>query len=193
MALMLVYTKLYYGSNIRIIKGVPYILNRGHINWEDAYGFTSGVGLRIEVLSSESKLILSKNIIINDYVHIGVLGKVSIDENCLIASRVSIVDHDHGDYSDNQNCSSPFDNPNDRKLISKNINIGKNVWIAEGVTILSGTTISDGCIVSANSVAKGFYPKNCIIGGVPARIIKIYNEETNQWIRGNTISRLAKD
>jgi lipopolysaccharide O-acetyltransferase len=188
MAFMLVYTKLRFGNNIRIIKGLAYILNRGEINWNDACGFTCGIGLRLEVLNSVSKLILSKNIILNDYVHIGVAGTVSLGENCLVGSRVTIIDHDHGDYSDGENCSEPFERPNNRKIVSKDIKIGNNVWLAEGVVILPGSTIGDGSVVGANSIIKGCYPENAVIAGVPAKVIKTYDVETGKWVNTNTLT-----
>ncbi len=53
------------------------------------------------------------------------------------------------------------------------IKIGNNCWIGAKVTILDGTVIGDNCIVAAGAVVSGIYPNNTIIGGVPAKVIKI--------------------
>lgn len=57
----------------------------------------------------------------------------------------------------------------------KSIVIGDNVWIAINVVILKGSVIGDNCIISAGSVVKGVFPKNSIISGNPARVVKQLN------------------
>lgn len=53
------------------------------------------------------------------------------------------------------------------------IEIGNHVWIAQGVSILKGAKIPSNCIVGAKSlVNKKFEEVNCIIAGIPAKIIK---------------------
>ena len=54
----------------------------------------------------------------------------------------------------------------------KPIKVGKNCWIGDGVVILAGSVIGDNCVIGANSVVKGCFGANSIIGGVPAKIIK---------------------
>lgn len=50
--------------------------------------------------------------------------------------------------------------------------IGDNVLIAAGAKILGGITIGNNVIIAANSVVLDSVPDNCIIGGIPAKIIK---------------------
>jgi len=47
--------------------------------------------------------------------------------------------------------------------------IGYNVWIGEGARILSGVTIG----VGANAVVTHDVPAYSVVGGVPAKIIKV--------------------
>lgn len=47
--------------------------------------------------------------------------------------------------------------------------------------ILSGVTIGNGCIVGANSVITKNIPDECMVVGVPARIIKKYSKDTGRW------------
>ncbi|MDE6764980.1 MAG: acyltransferase, partial [Duncaniella sp.] len=54
----------------------------------------------------------------------------------------------------------------------KGIVIGKGCWIGAKTTFLDGTELGDGCIVAAGAVVRGKFPSNCIVGGVPAKIIK---------------------
>ena len=52
------------------------------------------------------------------------------------------------------------------------IHIGKNVWIGSHATILPGVTIGDNAIVAAGAVVSKDVPKNAVVGGVPAKMIK---------------------
>lgn len=54
----------------------------------------------------------------------------------------------------------------------KGIKIGNGCWIGAKTTILDGTEIGDGCVIAAGAVVSGKFPKNVVIGGIPAKIIK---------------------
>lgn len=54
----------------------------------------------------------------------------------------------------------------------KDITIGNDVWIGANSVITSGVTIGDGAIVAAGSVVTKNVPSNCIVGGIPAKVIK---------------------
>ncbi|WP_029759087.1 MULTISPECIES: DapH/DapD/GlmU-related protein [Fusobacterium] len=47
-----------------------------------------------------------------------------------------------------------------------------DVWIGGNVTILPGVNIGNNVIVAAGAIVTKNIPDNCIIGGVPAKIIK---------------------
>ena len=51
------------------------------------------------------------------------------------------------------------------------VNIGNNAYIATGVTILGPVTIGDNVTIAANSVVIKDVPDNCVVSGVPAKII----------------------
>jgi serine O-acetyltransferase len=50
--------------------------------------------------------------------------------------------------------------------------IGNNVRITSGAKVLGNITIGDNAVVGANAVVTKDVPDNCVVGGVPARIIK---------------------
>lgn len=54
----------------------------------------------------------------------------------------------------------------------KPIFIGNDVWIGTRVIILPGVHIGDHCIIGSNAVVTHSFPANCILGGVPAKILK---------------------
>lgn len=58
-------------------------------------------------------------------------------------------------------------------VIEKDIFIGNNVWIGNNVVIREGIKIGNNCIVGANSVVTHDVEDNTVVGGVPARVIKV--------------------
>lgn len=67
-----------------------------------------------------------------------------------------------------------FDIPPTLRLLSSvgPVTIGDNVWIGDKASIMPGVTIEKGCIVAANAVVTKDVPPYCIVGGIPAKIIK---------------------
>ncbi len=104
---------------------------------------------------------IGKNVFINfDCVFLD-LGGITIDDNVLIAPKVSLLSEGH-----------PI-NANERhSLIPKRIHIKKNAWIGANATILQDVTIGENAIVAAGSVVSKDVPNNVIVGGIPAKIIK---------------------
>ena len=57
--------------------------------------------------------------------------------------------------------------------------IGNNVLFGAGAKILGPVNIGDNCIIGANAVVVCDFPKNCVVGGVPAKLIKTIKPEEN--------------
>jgi lipopolysaccharide O-acetyltransferase len=170
--------------NARILRYPFYIRKEGELIIGD--GFTTGVGFRLDIFdhgcARKPVVCIGKRVEVNDYVHIGCVEKIMIGDDCLVASRVVIIDHDHGDYTVGGG-NRPTLAPAAREIRSKPITIGRNVWIGEGAAILKGTVLGDGVVVGANAVVRGIFPEGCVIGGNPAVILKTFEETTNQWRR----------
>lgn len=58
----------------------------------------------------------------------------------------------------------------------KSVRIGNDVWIGGNCTILPGVTIGNKVVVAAGAVVTREVPDNCVVGGVPARVIKTLDE-----------------
>lgn len=53
------------------------------------------------------------------------------------------------------------------------IDIGSDCWIGAKVTILDGVSLGRGCVIAAGSVVTRSFPEHAIIGGVPAKLLKM--------------------
>jgi len=68
---------------------------------------------------------------------------------------------------------TPRNRKNDPTRKLEPVAIGNDVWIGAGVTILNGASIGDGAIVAAGSVVTKPVPSYAIVGGIPARVIRM--------------------
>lgn len=135
----------------------------GNRFWLDAIDHYKGQKFHPEI-------IIKDHVHINHNVHIGAINKIVIGNNVLIASNVLISDHSHGSVTKEENNIPPKERP----LYSKGgIIIGDNVWIGEYVSILGNVTIGNNVIIGSNSLVNKDIPDNCVIGGVPAKILKV--------------------
>ena len=115
------------------------------------------------------EIIIGDNVSIQKDCHIGAINCFVLGNNVLLASKVFITDHSHGQAT-KEDILFP---PSQRKLFSKGpVIIEDNVWLGEGVVVLSGVTIGENSIVGANAVVTKSIPKNSVAGGNPARIIR---------------------
>ena len=106
---------------------------------------------------------------IGAYNHISACNRIKIGDGLLTGRYVIINDNSHGSLS-MEEAHIP---PAQRELKSKGeIVIGDNVWIGDKAAILSGVHIGNNVIIAANAVVTKDVPDNCVVGGVPAVIIK---------------------
>lgn len=107
---------------------------------------------------------IGKNVFINFDCTFLDLGGITIEDNVLIAPKVSLLSEGH-----------PV-SPEDRhSLLVGHIHIKKNAWIGAGAIILQGVTIGENSIVAAGAVVSTNVPDNTIVGGIPAKVIKEIN------------------
>jgi acetyltransferase-like isoleucine patch superfamily enzyme len=131
-----------------------------------------GHGCKIRVHEGEvrigAKTVLGQECTISAFQH------VAIGRECVIADRVMLIDFDHGVVE--------VDRPiRLQGIYKRDVNVGHNCWIGYGACILRGVTVGDNCIVGTSAVVTKDVPDNAVVGGVPARLLRM--RETPRSLR----------
>lgn len=94
---------------------------------------------------------------------------ITIGKYCSIGDNVRFI-VDQGKHHANAATSYPFQS---YPVGEKNgITIGNDVWIGQNVILLPGVHIGNGVTVAAGAVVSENIPDYCVVGGVPAKILK---------------------
>ncbi|WP_430899220.1 MULTISPECIES: DapH/DapD/GlmU-related protein [unclassified Paraflavitalea] len=90
------------------------------------------------------------------------LGGITIDDDVQIGPKVNIITENH-----------PLDPAQRKNLDLKSVHIKRNAWIGAAATILPGVTVGENAVIAAGAVVTKDVPDNAIVGGVPAKLIKM--------------------
>lgn len=120
------------------------------------------------------------DVVIGDRTRIGlgntIIGPVTIGNDIMFAQNIVASGLNHG-YED---INMPIaDQPVSTSLIT----IEDEVWIGANAVITAGVTVGKHSVVAAGSVVVKDVEPYSIVGGNPARVLKIYNHQTKQWER----------
>lgn len=119
--------------------------------------FTTDCGKNITV---------GKNVFINSGCRFQDQGGITIGDGALIGHNVVLATLNHGFAPERRSSLHPAP-----------ISIGKNVWIGSNATILPGVAVGDGAIVAAGAVVTKDVAAGAVVGGVPAKIIRMLEQE----------------
>ena len=131
-------------------------------------------GARIEVIGKNSSIVFEDNISIGQNLHITSATNLIIGKNTTIAENVFITSVEHNYQEIDVHIMN-------QKNIIGETKIGENCFIGYGAVIQAGTILGKQCIVGANAVVRGTFPDYSVIVGVPARIVKRYDEKSGVW------------
>lgn len=95
---------------------------------------------------------------------------VELGDNVEITANVKFITHD-GSVWVIRNKESR----NEIDVFGK-ITVGNNCFFGMNSIILPGVTIGDNCVIGAGAIVTRDIPDNTIVGGVPAKNIKTYDE-----------------
>lgn len=125
---------------------------------------------RMWVLHRKGYVNISKDTVIEGCVGLDKLNRmgIHIDSGCLIAAGTTILTHEH-----------IFVKP-DGSYYFKDVYIGKNCFVGVRSMICPGVHIGNECVVGGGTIVTKDVPDNCMVVGVPARIVKTGIHMNNQ-------------
>jgi acetyltransferase-like isoleucine patch superfamily enzyme len=107
-----------------------------------------------------AKTVIGQDCTISAYQH------VSIGRECILADRVMLIDFDHG--------VTEVERPiRLQGIYKRDVRVGNNVWVGYGACVLRGITVGDNSIIGTSAVLTRDVPANAVVGGVPARLIRM--------------------
>ena len=105
---------------------------------------------------------VGRNVFINQNCTFYDLGGLDIGDDVMISPNVSLITAGH-----------PLDPATRRAVtIGRPIVVGRNVWIATGAIVTGGVTIGENSVIAAGAVVTRDVPANCLVAGIPARIVR---------------------
>lgn len=133
------------------------------------------------------KIIIGDGCQIGSRFTISIANRGIIEKNVIIAPNVYISDCSHNYESIGipimyQGITS----------VTNEIIIGENSWIGANSTIVGNVHIGRGCVVGTNSFVTKDVPDYSIVVGSPAKIVKMYDTVTGQWVRTQNNDEINK-
>ncbi|MCR4911614.1 MAG: sugar O-acetyltransferase [Bacilli bacterium] len=118
-----------------------------------------------------NRVTFGKGVFINHSAILSASGGIEFQDGVSVAPgvRIATINHD-------------FNNRHTIYTYGKVV-IKKNAWIGMNVTICPGVTIGKNGVVAAGAVVTKDVPDNAVVGGVPAKVIKMLdpNEQKENW------------
>lgn len=146
-----------------------------------------GRNLRINAISTISShrdcshphLRIGDDVYIGHGVTISVGSEVHIGDRVLIAARVFLAGYD-GHPTDTELRAAGRPDP-----VPPPLRVGNDVWIGYGAFVGKGLTIGDGAVVASHSVVTKDVPTGAIVGGNPARVLRMPDSDGEAGRPGN--------
>jgi acetyltransferase-like isoleucine patch superfamily enzyme len=156
---------VFFGKNLEL-----QISPRGRISFGRFVWIGDGTKIRCHegVVEIGSKTVMGQECTISAY------RRVRIGDQCVIADRAMFIDFDHGVVE----VERPI---RQQGIYMRDVEVGSNVWIGYGACILRGTRVGDNSIVGTSSVVTKDVPANAVVGGVPAKVLRM--RDTPQQLR----------
>lgn len=152
-----------------IIEGAQYISLHNNVT----VGRKSWL-LALKLRGHNPEIVINPGTYIGRFAHVVAVDTITVGSNVLIADKVYISDNIH----DFQNVRLPI---MQQPIVFKGkVSIGENSWIGENVSVI-GASVGRHCVIGANSVVTSDIPDFCVAVGSPAKVIKVFDFESNSW------------
>jgi acetyltransferase-like isoleucine patch superfamily enzyme len=133
------------------------------------------IGHRTKIRAHEGEVEIGAKSVLGQECTISSFQRVSIGRECIVADRVMLIDFDHGVVEVERPIRM-------QGIYKRDVRIGHNCWVGYGACVLRGVTVGDNCIIGASTVVTKDVPDNAVVGGVPARLLRMRDEPASmRW------------
>jgi acetyltransferase-like isoleucine patch superfamily enzyme len=129
-------------------------------------GRWSWIGHGTKIRCHEGEISIGAKTVLGQECTLSAYQRVAIGRECVIADRVMLIDFDHGAVEVERPIRL-------QGIYKRDVTVGNNVWIGYGACVLRGVTIGDNAIIGTSAVVTRDVPANAVVGGVPARVIRM--------------------
>jgi len=138
-------------------------------------GRWSWIGHGTKIRAHEGEVHIGAKSVVGQECTISAFQHVAIGRECIIADRVMMIDFDHGMVE----VERPIRH---QGIYKRDVDVGHNAWIGYGACILRGAQVGHNSVIGTNSVVTADVPDNAVMGGVPARLIRMREApKTFRW------------
>lgn len=145
-----------------VVLGTPEIHGTGRLHLGRELFLYPGLYLETQ---EQGSIRIGDGCVLSRGVHLVAFAGIDIGAGSMIGEYASIRDANHR--------FGPGVSPRQSGHQSKPVHIGRNVWIGRCAIILAGVTVSDGAVIGANAVVTRDVPANTVVGGVPAKPLRV--------------------
>jgi acetyltransferase-like isoleucine patch superfamily enzyme len=138
------------------------ISRRGRVR----FGRFVWIGDGTKIRCHEGEVEIGPKTVIGQECTISAYQRVRIGEQCVIADRAMFIDFDHGVVEVERPIRL-------QGIYKRDVEVGSNVWIGYGACILRGVRVGDNSVIGTNAVVTKDVPANAVVGGVPARVLRM--------------------
>jgi acetyltransferase-like isoleucine patch superfamily enzyme len=148
---------VFFGRGLEIEIGASGRVDFGRFVW---------IGDRTKVRCHEGVVEIGQKTVLGQECTITAFQHIRIGEQCVIADKAMFIDFDHGVVEVERPIRM-------QGIYKRDVEVGSNVWIGYGACILRGVRVGDNSVIGTNSVVTKDVPANAVVGGIPARILRM--------------------
>jgi acetyltransferase-like isoleucine patch superfamily enzyme len=156
----------FVGPGVKFEIGRDAVVRLGRWSW---------IGHGSKIRAHEGVVEIGAKTVMGQECTISAFQSVKIGRECIIADRVMLIDFDHGVVEVERPIRL-------QGIYKRDVEVGHNCWIGYGACILRGATVGDNCIIGTTTVVTKDVPSNAVVGGVPARLLRMREEPSGmRW------------
>ena len=134
---------------------------------------------RVYAGNSQSLVSFGDSTEIGEHSTISSNNRIIFENNVLTGPHVFVADHNHA-Y---ENPHVPVSKQGVRCNPTDEVIIGEGSWLGTNVVVVGNVHIGKHCVIGANSVVTKDIPDYSVAAGIPAKVIKRYDFEKEEWVK----------